>query len=169
MAYFNRECVTVLSVDTSPVGLGAVLSQYDPKNPESRKVVMYASRGLTDVESRYSQVEKESLALVWGCEKFHIYLYAKEFEVITDNKDVELIFGKPTSKPKARIERWCLRLIPYKFKITHKPGLGNIADFLSRNPDKSKITSREDVNIADRYVNMIASSSIPKAISKKEL
>lgn len=168
MAYFNRDWTTVLSVDASPVGLGAVLSQYDPKNPDSRKVIMYASRGLTDVESRYSQVEKESLALVWGCEKFHIYLYAKEFEVITDNKAVELIFGKPTSKPKARIERWCLRLMPYKFKVTHKPGLGNIADFLSRNPEKDMKTSRVDVNIADRYVNMIASSSIPRAISKKE-
>lgn len=75
MSYFNTEWKTVITVDASPIGLGAVLAQYDPKDPETRKVVMYASRSLTDVETRYSQVEKESLALVWALEKFHLYIF----------------------------------------------------------------------------------------------
>ncbi|CAF1012738.1 unnamed protein product, partial [Brachionus calyciflorus] len=50
---------------------------------------------------------------------------------------VELIFGNCRSKPKARIERWRLRLLPYKFKVRHKPGLYNIADYMSRNPVES--------------------------------
>ena len=69
--------------------------------------------------------------MVWACEKLHLYIYVNEFEIITDNKAVELIFGNPASKPKARIERWCLRLLPYQFKIVHKPGSTNIADFIS--------------------------------------
>ena len=55
-------------VDTSPVGLGAVLVQHD-RNGNS-KVIAYASRALTDVESRYSQTERDALVVTWGCLTF---------------------------------------------------------------------------------------------------
>ena len=53
--------------DASPVGLSVVLIQL--QGVEWR-VIAYASRGLTDVERRYSQTEREGLALVWACERF---------------------------------------------------------------------------------------------------
>ncbi|CAF0808952.1 unnamed protein product [Brachionus calyciflorus] len=53
---------------------------------------MYVSRGLSKTEQKYSQVEREALAVVWSGEKLHFYLNAKEFDIITDNKAVELIF-----------------------------------------------------------------------------
>ena len=70
---------------------------------------MYASRTLTDVERRYSQTEKEALGLVWGCERFHMYLVGSKFELWTDHRPLEFIFSVK-SKPSARIERWVLRL-----------------------------------------------------------
>ncbi|GFO33166.1 retrovirus-related pol polyprotein from [Plakobranchus ocellatus] len=78
-------------VDASPHGLGAMLIQ------EGREV-SYASRSLTYVESRYSQTEREILAVVFGVEKFHIYLYGSTFTVITDHKPLLGIIGscKPT-------------------------------------------------------------------------
>jgi hypothetical protein len=82
-AYFNKEWRTELTVDASPVGLGAVMAQYDPKKPYDKKIICYLNRSLTDVERKYSQVEKEGLAVVWTsqiklvtCEKLHLYLYA---------------------------------------------------------------------------------------------
>ena len=39
--------------------------------------ISYACRTLTDTENRYSQTEKEALAVVWGCERFHLYLIGK--------------------------------------------------------------------------------------------
>jgi hypothetical protein len=167
-AYFNKEYMTEVTVDASPVGLGLVMAQYDPKAPNDKHIVIYASRTLTDVESRYSQVEKEALGVVWACEKLHLYLYGREFEIITDNKAIELIYGNPRSKPKARIERWCLRLLPYKFLIKHRPGDGNIADYFSRNPiDLESQPVHEE--IAERYVNFVATSKIPRALDKAEL
>lgn len=44
----------------SPFGLSAILFQKCP-GQDDRKVVAYASRSLSDVESRYSQTEKEAL------------------------------------------------------------------------------------------------------------
>ena len=90
-----------------------------------------ASRSLTDIERRYSQTEKEALALVWACEKFHPYVYGVPFDLVTDHKPLEVLYG-PRSKPCARIERWVLRMQPYKFKVKFEPGPSNIADTLSR-------------------------------------
>ena len=61
----------LLVTDASPVGLGAVLIQEQRGN---RRVIAYASKSLSDVERKYSQTENEALAIVWACERFHLYL-----------------------------------------------------------------------------------------------
>ena len=99
--YFDKSWRTVLTVDASVVGLGAVLSQTNPNNPKEKHVILYASKALSPVERRYSQVEKEALAVVWACEKLQIYLLGREFDVVTDNQAVKRIFNNPTTKPKA--------------------------------------------------------------------
>ena len=58
-------------------------------------------------------------------------LKEKRFLLITDHKPLETIYS-PKSKPPARIERWALRLQPYRFKVVYKPGPQNAADSLSR-------------------------------------
>ena len=74
MAYFDPNRETELIVDASPVGLGAILLQ---KNKEKKHIIAYASRALSDVERRYSQTEREALAIVWSCEHFHLYIYGR--------------------------------------------------------------------------------------------
>ena len=115
LAHFDKEAPTQVIADASHVGLGAVLVE---EQSHGRVVVSYASRSLSDVERRYSQTEKEALGLVWACEKFHPYIYGQCFELLTDHKPLEAIYG-PKSKPCARIERWVLRLQPYEFKVIH--------------------------------------------------
>ena len=70
-AYFDPEKSTEISVDASPVSLAAVLSQVD-KNTEEKHVITYASRSLTATEQRYSQTEREALAILWACEHLHL-------------------------------------------------------------------------------------------------
>lgn len=97
--------------DASPVGLGAVLIQFQGNEP---RIIAYANRSLTAPEMNYAQTEKEALALVWAVERFHYFLFGRFFELITDHKALETLFG-PKSKPCARIERWVIRLMSYKF------------------------------------------------------
>ena len=164
MGYFNKSWITELTTDASPTGLGAVLSQIDPLDQTRRQVILYASRGLSPVECKYSQVEREALAVVWACERLKLYLLGKEFNLVVDNKAVELIYGNPKSKPSARLERWGLRLLPFAFRIRHEPGETNIADYLSRN-------AVEEVKIGDdyveRYVNMLVVAGLPPTIKLK--
>ena len=63
MAYFGQQNETELTTDASPVGLPAILFQKTP-GKNNRKVVAYASRSLSDVESRHFQTEKEAVAIV---------------------------------------------------------------------------------------------------------
>lgn len=128
LGFYDVNCRTVVIADASPVGLGAVLVQYQENGP---RIISYANRSLTSTEQKYAQTEKEALALVWAVERFHFFLFGKVFELITDHKALEVIFA-PKAKPCARIERWVMRLLSYKFTVTYKPGRTNIADPLSR-------------------------------------
>ena len=77
MNYFNYDKETTLIVDASPVGVGGLLIQHDIDNDDNYKIINYASRSLSDVEQRYSQIEREALAIYYGIKKFHIYVFGK--------------------------------------------------------------------------------------------
>ena len=57
--------------------------------------VVYASRALNSAERNYAQIEKEMLAIVFGTNKFHQYIYGKQVSVETDHKSLESLFEKP--------------------------------------------------------------------------
>lgn len=113
LSFFDKNLRTRLITDASPVGLGSVLVQFRNNEP---RIIGYAAKSLTDVEMRYCQTEREALALVWGVERHSHYLLGKDFELETDHKTLECLFGD-TSKPCARIERWVLRLQTYRYKV----------------------------------------------------
>lgn len=165
MSYFDPSWYTVLIVDASPVGLAAILSQHSQQNSNQTHIVSFASRLLNEVERRYSHIEKEALAVVWACEKYHIYVYGKDVKIITDNKAVELIYRNPKSNPPARIQRWCLRLSQYNFKIEHQPGKYNPADYLSRNP----IDTAPTYSPAEEYVNFLETHLTPATIKFEDI
>ena len=168
MAYFDTHKRSMLIVDGSPKGISGILTQRD-NDKASYKIISYASRALSSVESHYSQTDIEGLALVWAIEHFRLFLLGTEFDVVTDHKALEAIFNNPKSKPPARIERWILRLQPYNFRVIYKSGLTNEADYLSRHPiDLTKKESLEE-RIAEEYINYIVEHTIPKSMTLKEI
>ena len=63
--YFDPKFNTEVICDASPHGFFVILTQYG--NDENKKrVVAYASRSLTETEQRHSQIERESLAILFG-------------------------------------------------------------------------------------------------------
>lgn len=160
LGFYDVKSETQVIADASPVGLGAVLIQF--QNGEAR-IISYASRSLTAPEINYAQTEKEALALVWGVERFHYFLFGRSFELITDHKALETLFG-PKSKPCARIERWVMRLMSYKFKVIYRPGKTNIADPLSRLSINTNEPSKATKD-AEEYIKWIVSHAEPKAMT----
>ena len=53
-----------------------------------------APRSLTDAESRYSDIERECLAVMFGLEKFEFYLLGRYTLIETDHSPLEQIFKK---------------------------------------------------------------------------
>jgi len=77
----------VLHTDASKGRLGAVLLQ-------EGRLVAYASRALNEAEQNYPQIDKELLATVYGCEKFHTYTYVRDIDVQTDHQPLVSIVKK---------------------------------------------------------------------------
>lgn len=115
-------------------------------------------------------VISEALGAVSGCERFWLYLVGQRFKLVTDNRAVQLIFSNSAMKPPARIERWALRLTQFDYEIVHRPSGANVADYFSRHPRKgiSSVATLEESQV-ERYVNLVVSCSMPRAISKDEL
>lgn len=134
LALFDAQLPTRLTCDASKYGLGAVLEQQQ-KNGEWRPV-HFASRVLSETETRYAQIEKEALASTWGAEKMSGYLIGQPFELVTDHKPLTSILGdKPIGELSSRLQRFRMRLAPYRYKVTYVPGkCMYAADTLSRLP-----------------------------------
>ena len=158
---------TQLITDASNVGLGAVLVQ---ENKGMSRVISYASRALSETEKKYSTTEKEGLAVVWAFEKFHLYLYGIDFEIITDHKALESLYNTKCLKTtqNARIQRWMLKLMSYNYQIKYLPGKQNIADALSRLVAINKSEFKER-NVAEEFVRFCAQEGTPKALTTQEI
>ena len=132
LSYYDRNKASVVQVDASTKGLGAALTQ-------DGEPIMFASKSLSDTETRYVNIERELLAAVWAVERFHTFLYGKEFIIESDHKPLEMISLKNLSAAPPRLQRMLQRLQGYDCSIRYRPGREMVlADCLSRQPNKSK-------------------------------
>lgn len=126
LKYFDSDQPIVIQTDSSKAGIGCCLLQ-------NSQPVAFASQALTKTEQRYSQIEKELLAIVFAAEKFHYYIYGQSVTVQSDHKPLQTILRKPFEKISGRLQRLCLRLLKYNLSVVYTPGPQMyIADALSR-------------------------------------
>lgn len=145
--HFDTEKAILVSCDASQAACGAVLLQ-------EGKPVSYVSRAFTPTQQGYAQIEKEMLAIVVACEKFHQYIYGRnDVTIETDHRPLVSIYNKPLTSAPARLQRMLIKLQQYTFKLVYKKGSELfIADTLSRS--FSKDTAVED-NDYDAQLCMI--------------
>lgn len=88
----------------------------------SEKPLGFMSRTLSPAEKRYSQLDKEGLAVMFGLKKFHKYLYGRVF---IDHKPLIALFNMKKPIPQMgspRVQRWAVTLSAYEYNIVYKPG-----------------------------------------------
>ena len=112
--------------------------RYDDNGMTTERAISYASRVMSSTEQRYSQIEKEGLAIRFGLEKFYKFLCGRKFTLITDHKPLLAIFGpKAGLRPyaAARLHRWSVYMSQFNYDIEYQKtnDHGN-ADALSRFP-----------------------------------
>ncbi|XP_041369851.1 uncharacterized protein K02A2.6-like [Gigantopelta aegis] len=134
LVHYDLEKKMILSCNTSPYGVGAVLSHVMENGDE--RPIGYASRTLAPAEKNYSQLDKEGLAMIFGVKKFYQYLYGRSFKITTDHKPLLGLLGENKGIPSmasARLQRWALTLAAYDYHLEYKSGKENEnSDALSR-------------------------------------
>ena len=126
-------------------GLGAVLLQ-------DEKLQAYALRALTPTQQRYAQIEKETLAIVYGVQNFHQYIHGRTTDDETDPKLLQYILNKPLHEATLRLQKMMLILQRYELKVKYVPGSEpSVADALSR----AYLEETKESLISDLEVNEV--------------
>ena len=128
LGYYDQRKEVIVQADASLRGLGACLIQ-------DGKPIAFASKSLTGVESRYANIERELLTIIFACIQFNTYLQGHRFTVQSDHKPLEMIHLKSMHNAPPCLQRMLLQLQKYDMEIKYKPGSEMLlADALSRCP-----------------------------------
>ena len=92
LVYFDPSKQLVIQCDASKYGLGSALLQ-------DGRPIAYASRALTDAETRY--------AVVFALEKWHQFTYGCPILVYSDHKPLEAITNIPLDRQKCVYKACC--------------------------------------------------------------
>ena len=137
LTYFDSTKPVVIQTDASEYGLGAALLQ-------DGRPIAFASKTLTDIETRYTNIEHECLSVCFALEKFHTYVYGQHITVQNDQKPLEMIQKKPIHAAPPCLQWMLLCLQKYDYTIVYRPGKEKVlADHLSWFPSRKEyITHR---------------------------
>jgi hypothetical protein len=181
LRHFDETLETHIYVDAGPHGIGTIMTQIDENGKEW--LIACGSHAFSDLEKRFSQVEKETLAPVWALLHYKYQLLGNDnFTIYSDNEAVVRILS-PESKPKPttslRILSWIAKISGYTYKIKHVPGKLNIADYVSRCHNSSKSPDFEGLrtiyNLALNHmettlkINSVILSNQPNSITIDEI
>ena len=111
--YYDPKAELEIQCDASQKGLGAALLQ-------KGKPIAYASRALTETETKYTQIKRELLAIVFSMEKFHQYTFGCKVIVRSDHKPLESILKMLLSSAPHRLQGMMMRLQKYNVDVHYK-------------------------------------------------
>ena len=151
----------ILSVDTSYIAVGMVLSQLDENG--KRRPARYGSIILKNEETRYSQPKLELYGLHRALREWRIYLIGcKKLQVEMDAKYVKGMLEQPDLMPNAPMNRWIQGIMLFDFELIHVPATRFKApDGLSRrHPTPEEIEADGSDDYDDSWLDEIALLSV---------
>lgn len=156
LAHYDPSETLVLATDASPVGVGAVLSHIYKDGSE--RPIHFASQTLSPTQQRYSQIDREAYAIIFGVRKFYQYVYGRRFILVTDNKPLAQIFAPNKGLPlmsATRMQHYAIFLSSFDYEIRLKKSKENSnADAMSRLPNADEVCQCiEEIDMIE--VNMI--------------
>ena len=119
LRYYDRTKPVKVQADASLRGLGACLIQ-EFKGED--QLIAFASKSLTDAGTRYANIERELLAIVFACQWFSTYLLGRSFIAESDHKLLEIIAMKNLTNAPPCLQRMLLELQRYDVTIKYRPG-----------------------------------------------
>nr|GEW89004.1 reverse transcriptase domain-containing protein [Tanacetum cinerariifolium] len=119
--YFFKECVEAFQTLKLKLTKASILIAPDWDMPFE---LMYNVSDFA-IESNYTTMKKEMLAVVYAFEKFRSYLIMNKSIVYTDHSALKYLFAKKDSKE--RLFRWVLLLQEFTFKVIDTKGAENLA------------------------------------------
>ena len=169
---------TRVYTDGGPEGAQATVAQrYEhPVAGTQWRPVTHTSRAWTETEKRYSQIEKESNALLTGIISNKMYLLGRQFEAVVDHKPLLPLYNSPRRPNQMRVDRHRMKLAAYDFTVSHVPGDKIPCDYGSRAgcPRNNKFSEqeRERLGVEDDleiYVNRVVEEQLPPAVTRDML
>ena len=143
LKYYNPEDELTIQSDASEKGHGAAVLQ-------KGQPVAFASRALTDTESRYAQIEKELLAVVFTLDKFEQYAYGRPVTIESYHKPLQAIAKKPLRCAPKRLQGMFLKIQKFDINIVYNPGSWMyLADTLSRAYQPSSRNTQGDIEMVN--------------------
>jgi hypothetical protein len=127
----NPEKLFELEVDASDYATGAILFQQDERGKP--KPLGFHSKTLSKEEMNNDIYDKELTAIDRGLDVWRHLILGQDTMVHTDHAN--LTYYRKPQKLTPRAKRAVARIMQYRIKIKHKPGVLNKADALSRRPD----------------------------------
>ncbi|XP_012567648.1 uncharacterized protein [Cicer arietinum] len=113
--------------------MGCVLGQHD-ETGKKEHAIYYLSKKFTDVETRYTMLERTCCALAWAAHRLRQYMLCHTTYLISKMDPIKYIFEKPALT--GRIARWQVMLSEYDITyVTQKAIKGSaLADYLANQP-----------------------------------
>jgi len=130
---YTSAAPVILSVDTSHIAVGYILSQCSAENPKLRYHARFGSITLNERECRFSQPKLELYGLYRALRQLKLYLIGvRNLIVEVDAKYIKGMLRNPDIAPSASINRWIVSILMFQFDLVHVPGTHHGPDGLSR-------------------------------------
>src|SRR5271155_2576762 len=140
---YESNSPVILSVDTSQIAVGYILSQCDPDNPKLRYHARFGSITLNERECRFSQPKLELYGLYRALRQLKLYLIGvRNLIVEVDAKYIKGMLKNPDVAPSASINRWIVSILMFHFELVHVPGTHHGPESGSHDEDHSQAMSQ---------------------------